>query len=128
MTPEQEYPYIGLAEVDARKLLWQNSMINKIDISLIGHFGNVVTVEVKTVHGNLFGQYSATCCVGKVLQVLYDLLDLTEEDGRMLSSVYKVPCRILRDGHGQLVGLGHFLKDKFVIDKELFKFCKEEQK
>lgn len=123
-----DYPYITLAEVGARKLLYQNSMINKIDISLIGHFGNVVTVEVKTIHGNLFGQWTATCCVGKVLQVLYDLLDLTDENRRSLSSVYKVPCRILRDYGGRIVGLGHFMEDKFVIEEELFKFCNEEKK
>lgn len=121
------YPYICLNEVEGRKLFVRNSMINKIDISLIGHFGNVVTIEVKTCHGNLFKEYSATRCLGKVLQVLYDLLDLTEEDGRSLSSVYGIPCRIVCDVRARAVGLGHFMKDKFILDKDLFKFCNEEE-
>lgn len=116
------YPYITLAEVETRKLFYQNSMINRIDISLVG---DVVVLVVKTHHGNLLENYYVTPYVGKILQVLYDLLELTDKNGRMLSSICKIPCRIVRDAHGKLIGIGHFMESKFILCKDLIAFCDE---
>lgn len=124
MKDDSGFPYVNCAELREFQIEVENSMIEGIEISLLGHFGNIVTVEVRTSHGVLFQEWNATAHLGLVLRCLFDLLDLTEEDGRILSDVRSVPCRILKNRTGMLIGIGHFMKDKFVTEQDLFQFCK----
>ena len=115
------YPYCTLSELYKMGLRTENSMIERIDINLIGHFGNIVTVELIGRHARILRDWNATKCLGVVLQCLWDLFELTKEDGKMLSEVVNVPCRIVFDNKTNLVvGIGHFMEDKFIMFDDLF--------
>ena len=118
-------PYLPQSQLAPMGLKTENSMIQSIDINLIGHFGNVVSVEVKTRHCTLLNAWNATRCLGVVLQCLYDLLDLTEENGKRLSEVRDVPCRVVVDNKtGFCVGLGNFMDDnRFLMFDDMFNCC-----
>lgn len=119
------FPYLNMSDVVKCGYGLQNALIERIDLNLIGHFGNIVTLELRMSNGyDLFRQYNATASVGILLQCLYDLLDLSEENGRRLSSVRDIPCRLVSDGKG-IIGVGHFIKDKFVTEEDFFQFCKK---
>lgn len=122
-----DIPYITQSELAPMGVKAENSMIQSIDINLLGHFGNVVSVEVKTRHCTLLRDWNATKCLGIVLQCLWDLLDLTEENGKRLSEVRNVPCRVIVDNKtGFCVGLGNFMDDRFLMFDDLFSCCESE--
>lgn len=120
-------PYLTQSQLAPMGVKTENSMIQGIDINLIGHFGNVVSVEVKTRHCTLLRDWNATKSIGVVLQCLWDLLDLTEENGKRLSEVRNVPCRVVVDNKtGFCVGLGNFMDDRFLMFDDLFNRANDE--
>ncbi|MDD4817330.1 MAG: DUF5131 family protein [Victivallaceae bacterium] len=91
-----DYPYITLSEAKKRNYEVNNALIAEIDLNLIGHFGNIVTLEIRLSDGRVvFNSCNATARIGVLLQCLCDLLELSDEEGRRLSSVRNIPCRIL---------------------------------
>ena len=116
---KSEYPFVTLRELEKLGYRVQNEMIKKIDISLLGHFGNIVTLEILTSRGFLFSGYNMTLCVGTVLQSLFELLDLSEEDGRRLSEIEDTPCRVVIDAEMHRIGIGHFIEDQFLLECDL---------
>ena len=115
----EEYPFVTLAELERLGCRVKNEMIEKIDINLLGHFGNIVVLEIRTSGGFVFSGYNMTHCIGTVLQSLYDLFDLSEEDGRRLSEIENIPCRVAIDAQGCCVGIGHFIEDKLLLECDL---------
>lgn len=124
----EKYPFLTLQEVEALGYKVRNEMIEKIDVNLIGHFGNIVTLEMMTNHGFLFNSYNLTRHIGIVLQCLYAVLDLESEDGKRLSEIENIPCRVVTDGNGQKIGIGHFIEDKFILECDLFNLPGVEKK
>ena len=121
-----KYPYLTLSECQKLGYDVQNQLIESIDLELIGHFGNIVTVSVIWgsgagcgTTGRVFYGYNATLSCGRVLQCLFDLLDLSEENGKRLTDCRNIPARIVFK-NGNPIGVGHFIKDKFVVGEDLF--------
>lgn len=120
-----DYPYITLSEAQKLNYVVQNALIAEIDLNLIGHFGDIVTLEIRLSDGRVFfNRYNATARIGVVLQCLYDLLELSDEDGRRLSNVRNIPCRILCSPDG-VIGIGHFIDDRFVCEDDFFQCCEK---
>ena len=103
----------------------ENNIIVGSDICCIGHFGNVVSLDIWTNNCSLFHDYNNTNNIGWQIKALVELFDLTEEDGFFLSKFKNIPCRIITKGSGgwgsEVIGFGHFMKDKFVYSKDFAK-------
>jgi len=120
-----DYPYITLAEVKELDYEPKNALIAGIDLNLIGHFGDIVTLEIRLSDGMVvFNRYNATARIGYLIQCLYDLFELSDENGKRLSEVRNVPCRILCSPDG-VVGIGHFMKDRFICEEHFFQYCEK---
>lgn len=107
-------------QVEADGYQLDNEMIHGADISVIGHFGNVVSLNVWTGCCCLIHGANLTQDLGVVIKALVELFDLTDEDGYNFSKFKEIPCRIISSGFGtKVVGFGHFMKDKFVYTDDL---------
>ena len=99
-----------------------NEMIRGADISVIGHFGNLVTLNVWTGCCCLIQDRNNTENLGFLIKALVELFELTDEDGFVFSKMKDIPCRIVSDGWGtKVIGFGHFMKDRFVYTKDFMK-------
>lgn len=116
------YPYIGMDTVKQNNCTLQNAIIRKIDLKLIGHFGNRIAVMVITDRAVLFSGADSTRSCGLLIKELFELLDLSDDNGRTLDSVRNVPCRLLIRAD-EIVGIGHFIEDKFVETSTLIHYA-----
>lgn len=100
-----------------------NEMIGGAEISVIGHFGNVVSLNVWTGCCCLISNYNNTANIGFIIKALVELFDLTEEDGvNFFEKIKNLPVRIISDGLGsRVIGFGHFMKDRFVYTEDFLK-------
>ena len=99
-----------------------NEMIRGADISVIGHFGNLVTLNVWTGCCCLIHDRNNTANLGFLIKALVELFELTDEDGFAFDKMKDIPCRIVSDGLGsKVIGFGHFMKDRFVYTKDFVK-------
>ena len=100
----------------------ENNIIRGADIYVVGHFGNIVTMNVWTDNCCLLHDYNNTDNLGLMIYALTELFDLTEEDGYKFNQFKDIPCRIISDGWGtRVLGFGHFMKDKFVYTDDFVK-------
>lgn len=101
----------------------ENNIIKGVDIVVIGHFGNTVSLNVWCENCSIYHDINDTQNLGFRIKALIELLDLTKEDGyRITSQLKDVPIRIICEGNGgwgsKVIGFGHFMKDKFVLKEE----------
>lgn len=107
-------------EADGHQI--DNNMIRGADISVIGHFGNIVSLNVYTDNCCIIHDYNNTTNLGIIIRALTELLDLTAEDGYSFNKIKDIPIRIISDGWGtKVLGFGHFMEDRFVYTKALMK-------
>ena len=100
----------------------ENEMIRGADIAVIGHFGNLVSLNVWTGCCCLMHNYNNTRNLGLILKAFVELFDLTDEDGYCFSKIKDIPCRIISDGLGsKVLGFGHFMKDRFVYTEDFIR-------
>lgn len=100
----------------------ENEMIRGADIAVIGHFGNLVSLNVWTGCCCLLHDYNNTRNLGLILKAFVELFDLTDEDGYCFSKIKDIPCRIISDGWGsKVLGFGHFMKDRFVYTEDFIR-------
>ena len=104
-----------------------NNIIERIDINTIAHFGNVVCFEIMCDCVMPMGCYNSTQNIGYILKSFIELFDLSREDGLRLSEITNVPCRLIFESKNgciwgaKCIGIGHFMKDKFVFVEDLVK-------
>ena len=104
----------------------ENNIIQGCDITVIGHFGNLVSLNVWADNCCLLSNYNNTNNLGWIIKALVELYGLTDEDGYVMSKFKNIPCRIIVEGKngglgGKVIGFGHFMKDKFVYKNDLVK-------
>ena len=104
----------------------QNNIIESVDVNCIAHFGNVVSFEIFCSNVVPYSAMENTKNIGYVIRTFIELFDLEKDDGIRLSDIKNVPCRIVLDGD-RAIGVGHFMKDKFVLTSDLAKSGKEKQ-
>ena len=96
----------------------ENDLIRSVDVRVIAHFGNVVCFVVWCDNVTPMSSYNNTKNLGYVIQAFIKLFDLSKEDGVALSEIKDVPCRLVFY-KGRCVGLGQFMKDRFVFTEDL---------
>ena len=114
---------ITKAEVENDGHQIDNEMIGGAEISVIGHFGNMVSLNVWTGCCCLIQGNNNTSNLGILIKAFVELFDLTEEDGlNFLKKIKDLPVRIVSDGWGsQVIGFGHFMKDRFVYTEDFLR-------
>ena len=107
-------------EDDGHKI--DNEMIRGAQISVIGHFGNAVSLNIFTGSCCLVHDCNNTGNVGFIIRAFVELFELTEEDGFDFSKIKNIPCRIVSDGpFSRVIGFGHFMKDRFVYTDDFMR-------
>lgn len=112
-------------EVEADGYTIVNNIIETVDVRVIGHFGNITCLSI-------FCKDIVPVCnlnnlqnLGFLIRSLFDLLDMTDEDGRYLSDAKDIPCRLIftrgAEWGSKCVGFGNFMKDKFVYTGDFVK-------
>lgn len=108
---------------EVAKLHPENVMISRIDLDVIAHFGNTVSVAIVIDNGRKLTGYNNTLSAGIVIRDLLEMFGKDQEDGVMLSSVTNFPARIFWSDssfQAKIVGIGHFTNDsKVVLLKDL---------
>lgn len=105
-------------EKDGHKI--DNEMIGGAQISVVGHFGNAVVLNIWTGCCSLVHDRNNTGNLGIIIKALVELFDLREEDGiDFFKKIKGLPVRIVSDGWGtKVIGFGHFMKDRFVYTED----------
>ena len=102
-----------------------NNVILGVDVNIIGHYNNCITINVNCKRTSFLGSYGITTNVGYVIRAIVELLDLTEDDGIKLSDIRNIPIRLIYDRpdiyDGRCVGMGHFMDNRFVLFEDLVK-------
>ena len=106
-----------------------NMRIESVKIGTIGHYGNCVCLDMTASSGSSFvsvlGGWAITDSIGFVIQVLFDLFGIIDDDFVSLDKLEKEPLRVVYKDN-RAVGFGHFCDDnKFVYIQELLDVIKE---
>lgn len=104
----------------------QNNIIEKVDVNTIAHFGNVTCLEIICENLCPMSTYNNTGNLGFLIRALIELLGISEEDGLRLSKIKHVPCRLVFNEAdcswgSRCIGIGNFMKDKFVLIEDFAK-------
>lgn len=123
----KSYKDIVKTQSDLKDHHIENNMLEAIEINVIGHVGNLTTLEMFFSNCCLFSQYNLGNLIGTVLKVIFEVLELTEDNGLRLSKVKNVPVRIVSENSwgSKVIGFGHFMKDRFVLVEDVIAIARE---
>ena len=106
----------------------ENNVIKKLDILVTGHFGNTVSVAMTCENVNPFPLYNSVGNIGFILRALVELFDKERDESVSISALQGTPIRLVFDSKdlytGRCVGIGHFMKDRFILTDDLMKLHK----
>ena len=107
----------------------ENDIMHNFEIYVTGHFGNCVSFSLiceKCCPPNLRAN---TNNIGFIIRFLVDFFD--KEDDNSVSirkSLNEIPIRLVYDSKeswgGKCIGIGHFMKDRFILIDDLCKLNK----
>lgn len=121
----------SLNDIEKKGYGVENNIIREIDINIIAHFGNLPCLAMICENIVPYGLYNDIHRLGYLLKAIVEFFDLEREAGIMLSKLKNIPCRIVFDGNGKkhfgekAVGIGHYMKDKFVLFEDFDKLAEE---
>ena len=104
-----------------------NNVIERIDVNTIAHFENTTCFEIICSDVCPMGTYNNTQNLGFILRAFIEFFELDEEDGLRISGIKNIPCRLIFESKNgciwgsRCIGIGHFMKDKFVFIQDLAK-------
>lgn len=126
-----EAPFLTLDEITRRwpKGELKNDMIRDARIEIIGHFGELVGIELflEDKLNPLCAGYASTANVGFIIRRVSQLLALFDDDPRdFMTEIQNAPVRIYDWGRGgdsvmEKCCIGHFMKDRFIYGADLMK-------
>lgn len=103
----------------------ENNVIEDIDINIIAHFGNTVSLDMLCYNIRPLPLYNSTSNIGYIIRKLIVLLGKEREDGINLTALKGTPIRIVFNGKtkysGKAVAIGHYMRDQFVMIDDLMK-------
>lgn len=120
------YKDIVKKQSELKNLYIENNMLKKIDVNVVGHFGNITTLEMQFTNCCLFSGYNLGSLLPFVLKVIVESLELSEDNGIRLSDIKEIPIRIVSSSsYGRVIGFGHFMKDRFLFVDDIIQLAKE---
>lgn len=106
----------------------ENNMVESVDVNIIAHYGNICCLEVYCKDVILINSYNNIGNIGYILREFIELLDIAREDGLRITDIKNVPVRLVYESctdktmwGAKCIGFGNFMKDKFVLIKDLMK-------
>lgn len=104
-----------------------NGYVEYMDLALIPDCQHELAVELHlkcgpTQYASPLSGVLLTRSCGLVIRALLGTLGIDAQDAARLSDVRGEPCRIVRD-QNTVIGIGHFMEDKFILFDELIKQC-----
>lgn len=123
----------SLNDIEKKGYGVENNIIEKIDIKIIAHFGNIPCLTMICENVIPYGFYNDIHRLGYLLKAIVEFFGLEREDGIMLSELKNIPCRIVFDGNGKnhwgdkATGIGHYMKDKFILFEDFNKLAEESE-
>lgn len=116
---------LSLQDIKEKGYGVENNIVS-FELSVIGHFGNSVSLVLMGENIILYSGYNNTANIGFIIQYLVELFDISREDGIYLSEMKDIPVRLIVDSPdcswgSRCVGVGNFMKDKFVLFDALAK-------
>ena len=123
----KSYKDIVKTQSDLKDHHIKNNMLEAIEINVIGHVGNLTTLEMFFTNCCLFSQYNLANLIGTVLKVIFEVFELTEDNGLRLSKIKNIPVRIVSENSwgSKVIGFGHFMKDRFVLVEDVIAIARE---
>lgn len=104
-----------------------NNIISSVNVNTIAHFGNTTCFEIICKDICPMSTYNNTQNLGFVLRAFIEFFEIDEEDGLKISEIKNIPCRLIFESKNgciwgsRCIGIGHFMKDKFVFIQDLAK-------
>lgn len=127
MLTTEKSPFITLNEVSTIcGPCWvEENHIEEIDINIVGHFNNCVSLELLCDCVRPIPLYNSTHNIGYIIRTFIGLLEASNEDGLYLQKLKGRKIRIAYEGEhkfmGKSIALGHPYKDKWIIITDLMK-------
>lgn len=128
MTFTERYEGVFLTEKEVAEQLCQdysfrNNVIEDIKLKVTGHFGNCVSVDIWCDRAFPTPLYNSTHNIGYIIRALVEFLDKDRDGGVCLDELIGTPIRLIYDNKnpdkGKCVGIGHYMKDRFVFTDKL---------
>ena len=120
------YKDIVKKQSELKDLCIENNILKGIDVNVVGHFGNITTLEMQFTNCCLFSGYNLGSLLPFVLKVIVESLELSKDNGIRLSDIKEIPIRIVSNSpYGRVIGFGHFMKDRFLLVEDIIKLAKE---
>jgi hypothetical protein len=114
-------------DIDAIGYDISNNIITNIDVNTIAHFGNTTCFEIACTDVYPMSCYNNTKNLGYILKAFIEFFEIDEEDGLRIRDIKNIPCRLIFESKNgciwgsKCIGIGHFMKDKFVFIEDLAK-------
>lgn len=112
-------------ELENKGYTIQNSVVEKLDLRILGHFNNIAVIYLVCDCCVLFSGYNSPYSIKDILKCIIEVLDLTDDDGVFLSSIKNVPIRLVVSENSKVIGFGNIQKNKFVLIKDVLRMAKE---
>lgn len=115
------------SDIDAIGYDIANNIITNIDVNTIAHFGNTTCFEIACTDVYPMSCYNNTENLGYILKAFIEFFEIDEEDGLRIRDIKNIPCRLVFESKNgciwgsKCIGIGHFMKDKFVLIQDLVK-------
>ena len=105
-----------------------NGIITRAGTDVIGHFGNIVTLDLAVEAENgwcgcFMPTYNLTLHIGYIIKALMETLDENDDNPKSFSSLVGKPCRVI-SSMPSFVGIGHFIKDRWLIEPQVQEWMK----
>ena len=106
-----------------------NGTIESADISIAGHFGNIVCLSLQiSSEGGCGGCFlpmrAYTKHIGYVVKAVFETICESTDDIVPFSSLIGKPIRVISKG-SSYVGIGHFMKDRWLTEENVTKWIEE---
>lgn len=108
-----------------------NYNMKSIEVRITPHFNYAITLDIHLENGYTgcsLGGFSVEDRVGYMIkEFVLKIIGGINNDGVNLSTLKDIPVRAVFDGR-KVIGLGHYLKDNFIIYKDLVRKYEGERK
>ena len=100
----------------------ENNIIKDARVVVTGHFNGAVSLDITCENICVLSAYNSTRNIGFIIQILAEFLNVIEDNSVGLEKFSGLPIRLVTTGWGgRCIGIGHFMKDKFILIEDLVK-------
>ena len=99
----------------------ENNIIKEVRILVTGHFGNTVSVDMLCNGVCPFPLWNSTHNIGYILRALIEIFDKENDGSVNITNLNNTPIRLVFENGCKCIGIGHFMKDRFVLTEDLMK-------